>query len=78
MYALERGLNMKWLGMLFAFFAAYALERRIDRRWTRFAVCGNRPLLDRVRAGQPRPKDWRVVAVPGSIVGTGQPLMKSA
>ena len=56
----------------------YALERRIDRRWTRFAVCGSRPLLDRVRAGQPRPKDWRVVAVPGSIVGTGQPLMKSA
>ncbi len=24
MYALERGLNMKWLGMLFAFFAAFA------------------------------------------------------
>lgn len=40
----------------------YALEQRIGRRWTRCAVCGNRTLLDRVRAGQPRPKDWRVVA----------------
>lgn len=42
----------------------YALERRIGRRWMRCAVCGSFPLLDRVRAGQPRPKDWRVVAVP--------------
>lgn len=40
----------------------YALEQRIGRRWTQCAVCGNRTLLDRVRAGQPRPKDWRVVA----------------
>lgn len=42
----------------------YALERRINRRWMRFAVCGNRPLLDRVRAAQPQPQDWRVIAVP--------------
>ena len=42
----------------------FALERRIGRRWVRCAVCGNRALLDRVRAGQPRPKDWRVAAVP--------------
>lgn len=45
----------------------YALERRIGRRWTRCAVCRNRPLLDRVRAGQPQPKEWRVVVVSGSI-----------
>ena len=60
----------------------YALERRIGRRWTRFVVCGNRLLLDRVRAGQPRPKDWRVIAVPLSTedyfeppvhVNAGQP-----
>lgn len=41
----------------------YALERRIGRRWVRCAVCGNRTVLDRVRTGQPQPKDWRVVAV---------------
>ncbi len=45
----------------------YALERRMSRRWVRCAVCGNRALLDRVRAGQPRPKDWRVVAVPCQV-----------
>lgn len=56
----------------------YALERRINRRWTRCAVCGNRALLDRVRAGQPRPKDWRVAAVPSSVLETSQKLMKSA
>lgn len=56
----------------------YALERRIGLRWTRFAVCGNRLLLDRVRAGQPQPKDWRVVAVPGVPIEATQALMKSA
>lgn len=56
----------------------YALERRIGQRWTRCAVCGKRPLLDRVRAGQPRPKDWRVVAVPGIAINLGRSLMKSA
>lgn len=56
----------------------YALERRIGRRWTRCAVCGNRALLGRVRAGQPLPKDWRVVTMPSSALGTSQKLMKSA
>lgn len=45
----------------------YALERRTGSRWMRCAVCHNRPLLDRVWAGQPQPKKWRVVAVPGSM-----------
>jgi len=40
----------------------YVLERRMGRHWTRCAVCGNRTLLEQVRAGQPRPKDWRVAA----------------
>ena len=56
----------------------YALERRIGRRWTQCAVCGSRAILDKVRVGQPRPNDWRVAAVPGSVIGTGQTLMKSA
>lgn len=56
----------------------YALERRINRRWIRCAVCGSHALLDRVRMGQPQPKDWRVVAVPGVSIETAQALMKSA
>ena len=64
----------------------YALERRVFLKtghmprycWQRCAVSANRPLLDRVRAGQPQPEDWRVVAIPGSVAGTGQDLMKSA
>ena len=47
----------------------YALERRVCRaglpypqhRWERYAVCGNRRLLERVRAGQDSPKEWRIV-----------------
>lgn len=43
--------------------AMFALERRTGHCWIRCAVCGNRALLDRVRAGQPRLYDWRVAAV---------------
>ena len=47
----------------------YALERRVLLRaghclrhcWTRYVVCANRSLLERVRAGQSKPGDWRVV-----------------
>ncbi len=47
----------------------YALERKILRKtghcprycWARYGVSANRPLLEKVRAGQPEPKDWRVV-----------------
>ncbi len=64
----------------------YALERRVFLNtghmprycWQRCAVSANRPLLDRVRAGQPRPEDWRVVAVPASAANMGSSLMKSA
>ncbi len=41
----------------------FALERKTNRRWIRYAVCRKRTLLDRVRAGQPQPENWRVVAV---------------
>ena len=53
----------------------YALERKMPLRtghcprycWTQYAVSANRPLLEKVRAGQPKPKDWRVIAVACSI-----------
>lgn len=28
--------------------------------WERYATCGNRELLERVRAGQEQPKSWRI------------------
>ena len=47
MYALERGLNMKWLGMLFAFFAAVAslgigCSSPFLRRWPLWALAAAR------------------------------------
>lgn len=48
---------------------SYWLEKRIVLRrgetsqitWRRYAVCGSRPLLERVRAGQKQPESWRIV-----------------
>lgn len=53
----------------------YALERRVFLRtghcprycWQRYAMSANQPLLDKVRQGQPKPKEWRVVSVPCSL-----------
>jgi len=45
----------------------YALEHLVSceqgnqRRWTRYGVCGNRTLLERVRMGQKNPEHWRVI-----------------
>lgn len=53
----------------------YALERKVLLKtghcprycWMRYAVSANRPLLEKVRAGQPKPKNWRVAAVPFTV-----------
>lgn len=42
----------------------YALERLTNQIWTRYALCGKRPLLERVRAGLGQPEEWRIVYVP--------------
>lgn len=39
-------------------------ERCSQYRWKRFAVCGRRVPLDRVRSSQRNPEDWRVVFMP--------------
>jgi len=60
----------------------YVLERRtlqagescLRRQWARAAICSNRSLLDKVRAGQQRPGDWRVRFIPCPI----QAVMKKA
>ena len=47
----------------------YALERLTAMKsadglryvWRRYAVCGNRNSLEKVRQGQDRPEDWRIV-----------------
>ena len=47
--------------------AMYALERRVSRKnqlcrcWTRYGISGNRSLLERVKAAQPRQADCRIV-----------------
>lgn len=64
----------------------YALERKIPLKtgccpcdcWTRYAVSANRPLLEKVRAGQPKPKDWRVIAVACAIVDGKQDFAQTA
>ena len=64
----------------------YALERKMPLRtgrhphdcWTRYAVSANRPLLEKVRAGQPKPKDWRVIAVACDIVDGKQDFAQTA
>ena len=64
----------------------YALERKMQLKaghcprycWTRYAVSANRPLLEKVRAGQPKPKNWRVVAVTCSTEDAGQNFARTA
>lgn len=43
--------------------------------WTRYAVCGDRALLARIRMGQPHPEHWRVTA---AHAGSGLDSMKKA
>lgn len=47
-------------------------------RWKQFAICGSRAPLDKVRVGQPRPADWRVVFLPGSAQAAIEQLRKTA
>ena len=64
----------------------YALERKIQLEtghcprycWMRYAVSANRPLLEKVRVGQPKPNNWRVAAVPCSTEETRQNFARSA
>ncbi len=64
----------------------YALERKVFLKtghcprycWARYGVSANRPLLERVRDGQPSPKDWRVVTVAYSAENVSGTLLKSA
>ncbi len=44
----------------------YALMRLTQKkcgllRYTLYGVCGNRRLLEKIRAGQEHPEDWRVI-----------------
>lgn len=60
----------------------YALEQLVLQRpgacsplrWKQVAICGRRALLDKVRAGQQRPGEWRVVFIPCSL----QTVMKGS
>ena len=64
----------------------YALERRKRLkaghcpryRWIRYAVSANRPLLEKVRAGQPKPEHWRVIPAACAIEGGKQNFAQSA
>ena len=64
----------------------YALERKVYLKtgrcpqycWIRYGISANRPLLKRVRAGQPRPMDWRVVPANCSVENTDGAFLKSA
>lgn len=64
----------------------YALERKMLFKtghcprycWTRYAVSANRSLLEKVRAGQLKPKSWRVVAVACSTEDAGQNFARIA
>lgn len=52
----------------------FVLERRVFQgtqacpqyRWVPYALCGNKPLLERVRSAQRRPEYWRVTALVGN------------
>lgn len=46
--------------------------------WKQFVICGSRVPLDKVRAGQQHPNDWRVVFVPNSIQAAVKQLQKAA
>ena len=41
----------------------YALEKRKERKWQRYAVCARRKPLDRVVKGLSESENWRVVYV---------------
>lgn len=64
----------------------YALERKVLLKtghcprycWTRYAVSANRPLLEKVRAGQAKLKNWRVVPVACSAENASGAFLKSA
>lgn len=64
----------------------YALERKIQLEtghcprycWTRYAVSANRPLLEKVRAGQPKPKNWRVIPTACDTENTRQDFGQTA
>lgn len=64
----------------------YALERRVLLKtghcprycWQRYAVSANRLLLDKVRRGQPKPKEWRIVSMAFSLRGERRDFAKSA
>lgn len=53
----------------------YALERRVGEefrgqlypRWKRYAMCGTRRPLERVRVGQEKPEEWRVTKASVSL-----------
>ena len=65
MYALERKMLLK-------------TEHRPRYYWMRYAVSANCPLLEKVRAGQPKPKNWRVMAVACSTKDAGQSFAQTA
>ena len=44
----------------------YALERLTGNEWTRYAQCGKRPLLERVRDALGKPEEWRIVYIPSA------------
>lgn len=52
----------------------YVLERRKDAGgrsvWERYALCGKRAPLERVRQGQVERNSWRVVRRPGTVAHT--------
>lgn len=64
----------------------YALEQKVLPKtgryprycWTQYAVSANRPLLQRVRAGQPDPQNWRVVPLACSIWDTEEKFARTA
>lgn len=60
----------------------YALEhlkiQGVEYCWKQFAICGSRVPLDKVRAGQQHPNDWRVLFAPGSIHTAMRQLQKAA
>lgn len=53
----------------------YVLERRVVQKhrgrlcvcWERYALCCTHRLLERVRAGQEKPEDWRITKSPISF-----------
>ncbi len=42
----------------------YALEKREQKNWRRYALCNRRWPLDRVKHGLPDETKWRVVYAP--------------